>query len=247
MTGQRFVMENAMSCAGTMGRRRRQQATGRFGRLPLFALGLFAAAVAGAPIAWMLWPGPSMIAPDAPSVPINIGGTTFNVPPAAIRFRMQRRPGAQVRIDLALLWPSLAPPDASIKPQPTDTPEVIDRLFVTIAANDGTLAPLERLKTIYPRYLDAAPIVGPDGLSQQSFRDATPYQGEDLMLDNAQPERFLLRCTRQAGPTPAMCLHERRLGGAEVTVRFPRAWLSDWHTVEDGMDKLIAAFKPSGV
>jgi hypothetical protein len=233
-----------MSYAGTMGRRRRR--AGRSGRLLMLALGLAAAAVAGAPVAWMLWPGPAVIAPDAPSLPITIGSMTFNVPPAAIRFRMQRRPGAQARIDMAFLWPSLAPPDASVKPQPTDTPDVTDRLFVTIAASDNALAPLERLKTIYPRYLDAAPIVGGDGLSQQSFRDGTAYQGEDLMQDTVQPERFLLRCTRQAGPTPAMCLHERRIGNADVTVRFPRVWLSDWRAVAAGLDKLIGSFKPSG-
>jgi hypothetical protein len=167
------------------------------------------------------------------------------VPPAAIRFRVQRRPGAQPRVDLAFLWPSLSPPDASVKPQPTDTPDVTDRLFVTLAASDTTLPPLERLKTIYPRYLDAAPIVGTDGLSQQKFRDGTAYQGEDLMQDPTQPERFLLRCTRQAGSTPAMCLHERRIGGADVTVRFPRVWLADWRKVSEGIEKLIGSFKPN--
>jgi hypothetical protein len=212
----------------------------------MLAAGLIAAAVACTPVAWMLWPGPAFIAPDAPSIPITVGNVTFNVPPASIRFRMQRRPGAQVRVDLAFLWPSLSPPDQSIKPQPTDKPDVTDRLFVTLAASDGTLAPLERLKTIYPRYLDAAPVVGATGLSQQGFRDSTPYQGEDLLLDAEKPEHFLLRCTRQAGSTPAMCLHERRVGGADITVRFPRAWLADWRTVEAGVDKLIGSFKPSG-
>ena len=48
------------------------------------------------------------------------------------------------------------------------------------------------------------------------------------MLEPSAPERFLLRCTRQIAATPAMCLHERRIAGADVTVRFPRAWLEDW-------------------
>lgn len=234
-----------MSYAGTMGRRRRHARAGKHNRLPMFVVGLLATGLACAPVAWMLWPAPAAFAPDAPSIPVTIGNVYFNVPPAAIRFKVQRRPGMQARVDLAFLWPSLAPPDARIKPQPTDTPEVTDRLFVTIAASDSTLPPLDRLKTIYPRYLDAAPVVGPDGLSQQKFRDATAYQGEDLMLDPAQPEQFLLRCTRQAGPTPAMCLHERRIGGADITVRFPRAWLADWRKVSDGIEKLIGSFKPN--
>lgn len=236
-----------MAYAGTLGHRRRQAGGGKLARLLMVALGLVGAGLAGAPVAYMLWPAPAAVSPDAPSLPITIGGMAFNVPPAAIRFKVQRRPGAQPRVDLTFVWPWLTPPDLSVKPSPTDTPDVSDRLFVTIAASDSTLSPAERLKTIYPRYADAAPIVGGDGLSLQGFRDGSPYQGEDLILQPAAPERFLLRCTRQIAATPAMCLHERRLGGADVTVRFPRAWLDNWQSVADGIDRLIAGFRPAPV
>jgi hypothetical protein len=208
---------------------------------------LAATGIAGAPIAYMLWPMPVPLSADAPSLPISIGGVAFNIPPAAIRFKVQRRAGTQPRVDLIFVWPSLAPPDPSVKPKPTDKPDVTDRLFVTIAAADSTLPPMERLKTIYPRYTEAAPVVGADGLSTQGFRNATAYQGEDLIYDPTNPERSLLRCARQVGSTPAMCLHEQRLGGADLTVRFPRAWLSDWHAVVDGIDRLIAGFKPTAM
>jgi hypothetical protein len=211
----------------------------------MVVLGIMAAGLAGAPVAYVLWPASAAIAPDAPSLPITVGGMAFNVPPAAIRFRVQRRAGAQPRIDLAFVWPSLTPPDLNVKPLPTDTPDVTDRLFVTIAGSDTTLSPNERLKAIYPRYTDAVPVVGADGLSVQSFRDGSPYQGEDLIVQPASPERFLLRCTRRLAATPAMCLHERRLGGADMTMRFPRAWLSDWRATADGIDRLIASFRPT--
>ena len=42
-----------------------------------------------------------------------------------------------------------------------------------------------------------------------------------------------------------MCLHERRIGGADITVRFPRDWLDDWAAVADGIDRLIAGFRPA--
>ena len=74
------------------------------------------AALVFAPMAYMLWPQGGAIAPDAPSIPVTVGGTVFNVPPAAVRFKVQRRPGAQARIDLIFVWPSLTPPDASILP-----------------------------------------------------------------------------------------------------------------------------------
>lgn len=234
-----------MAYAGTMGSRRRRQGSGWLGRVLVVTLGMVVTGLAGAPIAYMLWPAGTPIAPDAPSLPITVGGVAFNVPPAAIRFKVQRRVGAQTRIDLTFVWPSLTPPDTSIKPQPTDTPDVTDRLFMTISASDSTLSPMERVKVIYPRYTDAAPVIGSSGLSQQSFRDGSPYQGEDLIQDPEAPERFLLRCTRQAGATPAMCLHERRIAGADIMVRFPRAWLSDWRKTAGGIDRLIASFRPT--
>ncbi len=183
-----------MAYAGTLGQRRRHGNSGLPGRLVGMMVGMAVAGLAGAPIAYMLWPAPKAISLDAPSLPITIGGMAFNVPPAAIRFKVQRRPGAQGRVDLSFVWPSLTPPDLSIKPLPSDAPDVSDRLFVTIAASDNTLSPVERLKAIYPRYADAAPIVGADGLSLQGFRDGSPYQGEDLILEPMSPERFLLRC-----------------------------------------------------
>jgi hypothetical protein len=240
---QRFGTANPMAYAATAGNRRSGR-SGILGRALMMAAGLCATGLAGAPIAYMLWPAPTPISADAPSLPISIGGVAFNVPPAAIRFKVQRRTGAQPRVDMAFVWPTLTPPDPTIEPKPTDRPDVTDRLFVTVAAADSTLPPLERLKTIYPRYLEAAPVIGADGLSLQGFRESTPYQGEDLIYDPGAPERFLLRCTRQVGNTPAMCLHERRISGADLTVRFPRAWLSEWHAVADGIDRLIGGFKP---
>ncbi len=232
-----------MAYAATLGPRRKRSA-GLLVRILVLLAGIIAAGLAAAPVAYMLWPVGTVLAPDAPSIPVTIGGVSFNVPPAAIRFKVQRKSGTHPRIDMTFVWPSLTPPDPAIKPQPTDTPDVTDRLFVTIAASDSTLAPMERLKTIYPRYLDAAPIVSIDGLSTQVFRDGTAYQGEDLVLDPTSLEHFLLRCTRITGLTPAMCLHERRIGGADITVRFPRDWLSDWRAVSDAIERLIAGFKP---
>jgi hypothetical protein len=228
--------------AGTIRRRRRRGhglLGGAFGNVVVIFLGMAAAGIAGAPMAYMLWPLPARIAPDAPSLPITVGSIVFNVPPAAIRFPVQRHPGAQGRIDLSFLWPSLNPPDASAQPKPTDKPDVSDRLFVTIAVADGTLPPIERFKQIYPRYTQRGPIVERNGLSNQGFRDGTPYQGEDLIYDPAAPERFLLRCSRQVGLTPAMCLHERRLEDADILLRFPRAWLDDWRTVRDRVERLV--------
>ena len=216
------------------------------GRLIGLAVGGAVLALAAAPIAYMLWPQPKPVSADAPSLPIIVGGVPFNVPPAAIRVPMQRRPGAQSRIDLVFLWPSLTPPDPALKPSPAAPPNIGERLFVTIAGSDGTLPPAERLKVIYPRYTEGVPVAGPDGLEVRHFRASTPYQGEELIHDPTAPERFLLRCTRKIAATPGMCLHERRIATADITVRFPREWLVDWRAVASGIDRLIAGMRPAG-
>jgi hypothetical protein len=233
--------------AAMLGRRRSGWLAGWPGRLLILFLLTLVSGVAGAPIAYMLWPAPKPIAAHAPSLPITVGGVVFNVPPAAIRVGMQRHPGTQARIDLVFLWPSLRPPDGAARPSPHAMPDLSDRLFVTVSASDGTLAPLDRLRVIYPRYTAGTPVVGPDGLAVQTFRPGSPYQEEDLIHHPASAERFLLRCTRPGTPTPATCLHERRIGGADVTVRFPRQWLANWTEVADSIDRLLANLKPSEI
>jgi len=236
---------------------RRRPAPGRADRrghgplmLPLavFAAGVLLAFLYICYVLWPRWPGPP-IGPDAPALPITVAGVAFNVPPAAIRMRVQRRPGAQERVDLAFLWPSLAPPDPSAKPSPpapgAPPAPTLERIFVTIANAGDTLEPAERVINIYPRYVAAEAVAGPDGLAVLPFKDGTPYQGEDLVYDPAAPG-FIVRCTRNgAGPTPGTCLYERRIEAADVVVRFPRDWLGDWRNVAGKIDALITRLRPA--
>src|SRR5215468_12467622 len=147
----------------------------------MLALAALAAAFIGY-VLWPRWPGPP-IGPDAPALPITVAGTAFNVPPAAIRIPLQRRAGAHERLDLAFLWPSLEPPAIGARTPGAAAPQIIDRLFVTIAAAGDTLPPAERARTIYPRYVAADAAAEPNGLVVRAFRNGTPYQGEDLILD----------------------------------------------------------------
>jgi hypothetical protein len=232
------------------GRHLRRQRRGKRTHLLLPLMGFSAVALTAFGyigfVLWPRWPAPRV---DAPALPITVAGVAFNLPPAAIRVPVQRRPGAQERIDLAFLWPSLEPPDPNAKPAvpaPATAPvpsQAFARVFMTIAAAGDTLAPAERLLTIYPRYTAGEPAPSPEGLTVLAFRDGTPYQGEDLIRD-AGASGFLARCTRSAGPTPGICLYERRIDAADVVVRFPRDWLSDWRMVADNLDRLIAGLRP---
>ena len=221
--------------------------------LPMLAL-CAVVALAATYVSYILWPRWPDATPvrNAPALPIMIGEVTFNIPPGAIRVPIQRKPGTQERVDLAFLWPSLAPVDgASVRsakqpPAPPDIePKPIDRVFVTITATNGALSPDERLKTIYPRYMAKWPEPTAAGLMAFRFRDETPYQGEDLIYQAGNPERFFVRCThRGPGRIPGTCLAERRMRNADVIMRFPRDWLADWRAVAVGLDRLIASLKP---
>ena len=234
--------------------RRRPHRRGGHGPLLLpfivFAAVAFTAFVYIGYVLWPRWPGPP-VGIDAPPLPITVGGVTFNVPPAAIRVPVQRRPGTQERVDLAFAWPSLEPPVANAKPappapgaEPVKAP-ALERIFVTIAGAGDNLAPDERVLNIYPRYAASEATSGPNGLTVLAFREGTPYRGEDLIYD-AEAPGFLVRCTRNgAGPTPGICLYERRIETADIVVRFPRDWLGDWRGVAEKINRLIANLRPT--
>ncbi len=238
-----------MAYSGSAARGTRRRRPGA--NLLALPVALFAAVVVLATgyvayVLWPRWPGPAAT-PQAPSLPITIGNITFNIPPAAIRVGVQRRPGTQERVDLVYLWPSLVPPDPAGKLVPPPSPQEIDRVFLTVAASDGALPPAERARTIYPRYLNDLATGGPEGLAIRAFRDGTPYQGEDLIYDPTAPDLFLVRCTRQgASLTPGMCLYDRRIGAADIVLRFPRDWLGNWRSVAELIERLIASLKSAG-
>jgi hypothetical protein len=153
---------------------------------------------------------------------------------------VQRRPGAHERVDLSYNWPSLTPPDPAIRPTVGAPIDPNERLFVTIASGETTLPLIERVQTIYPSYLMAEPVAGPPGLTFRGFRSETPYQGEDLVFESNAPEHFLARCSHKGVTNSGTCLLERRIGNADVTLRFPRDWLDNWSDVASGIDRLIA-------
>ncbi len=211
-------------------------------------LGGAAAVGAVALVAYLLWPTWGTRGANAPDkLPVSVGGTLFNLPRAAIRMKVQRHSGPQERIDLDFLYPSLEPPGAP-KHVTADTVEAavqsIDRIFLSIAAHHDALAPEQRTATIYPRYLDRAATTPVEGLTMRTFRADSPYANEDLY--SAASPALTARCTRDAA-TPGMCLSERRVGGAALTLRFPRSWLSQWRDVADAMEKLTAQLRgPKG-
>lgn len=208
--------------------------------VPLVVSGAIGACALGL-VTYLLWPSWHQEKAGDPSrLPVSIGNTLFNVPTRAVRVKLQKRSGPQERVDLTFVWPSLDPPDAPrhvTAETVEETARPIDRIFLSIAAHHDALSPEERLRTIYPRYLDPGSGNVTDGLSLRAFRDGTPYASEDLAA--AEAPRLVARCTRDAA-TPGMCLSERRISGADLTFRFPRSWLAQWRDVAAALDALAA-------
>jgi hypothetical protein len=92
--------------------------------------------------------------------------------------------------------------------------------------------------------LVAEAVPGPEGLTVRGFRNDTPYRDEELVFEQAAPEHFLARCARRGVINSGSCLLERRIGNADITVRFPRDWLKDWQNVAAGVDRLMTRLHP---
>lgn len=214
---------------------------GRRGHFILVTLCCSLAIAAAALVAYLLWPTWQSRASNNPDrIPVSVGGTLFNVPAHAFRRKVQKQPGPQERVDLNYNYPSLDPPDAPRHVSVgtfDENIQPIDRIFVSIAAHHDALSPEARLRTVYPRHLTPAATPAQDGLAMRTFRDGSAYGNEDLFL-GTQPA-LVARCTRD-GSTPGMCLSERRIGGADLTFRFPLAWLTQWRDVANAMDQLTA-------
>lgn len=178
---------------------------------------------------------------DGPGLtPLSIGGTLFNVPTTAFRIKVQKHSGPQERVDLSFDYPSLQPPEKPkhVTLETAEQARQPDRIFLSIAAHNDALSPEQRLRTIYPRYLaPGQPSTSADGLSRHGFRAGTPYADEDLFIGS--DPALSARCTRD-GLTPGSCLSERRVGGADLTFRFQRQWLTDWREVATAMDRLTS-------
>jgi hypothetical protein len=191
-------------------------------------------------VSYLLWPTSYDGGSDPDRLPITVGDVLLDVPRQAIRAKVQQRTGAQERLDLAFAYPALTPPatQAHVTSDTAETtPVAIDRIFVTIAAHDGEMAPFERMRTIYPRYLDPFDQTKTDELIRNGFKADSPYKNEDLVGD--AEGKFLARCTRD-GNTPGTCMSERRIGGADLTFRFPREWLAQWRDVASAIETLTA-------
>ena len=115
---------------------------------------------------------------------------------------------------------------------------------MTISAAGNTVAPAERMASIYPRYAAAEAVSGPGGLAVLAFREGTPYQGEDLIYDPAGPGFPGPLHPRRAGHArhlPLRATDRQRPGRGALPARLAgRLALGSWH-----LGRLVVRLRPS--
>lgn len=131
--------------------------------------------------------------------------------------------GDKERISLRLPLSSLISQDLA------DPEAAVSLVFIT---SDDSLAPSERVKMLYARFLssDATPAEG--GLIRRQFRSGTPYEGETLFLSPPEGRAFAARCPNSESPgIPATCFAEIRHAGFDIQIQLAQRDLALWEKI----------------
>jgi hypothetical protein len=131
--------------------------------------------------------------------------------------------GDKERISLRLPLSSLIPHDLA------DPEAAVLLAYIT---SDNSLAPSERVKMLYARFLssDAAPAAG--GLIRRQFRAGTPYEGETLFLSPPEGRAFAARCPSSTSATlPVTCFAEIRHAGYDIQIQLAKRDLALWEKI----------------
>ncbi|TVR08358.1 MAG: hypothetical protein EA385_10280 [Salinarimonadaceae bacterium] len=103
---------------------------------------------------------------------------------------------------------------------------------LTLTPADGALAPSERPRALYSRFLSGEASAAPGGLIRRRFRDGTPYEGEALLIAPPDGRAFSARCP--AAPASAMepvCFAELRFGEVDAHLQIAMRDIDQWERV----------------
>jgi hypothetical protein len=210
-----------------------------FLRLFLAVLGLaFLGGVLGAGLFW--WSSRPVSAERQP-IAVTVGTVSLLIPPGYVRAGALPRPGAQDRVDLALVGPDL---DA---PRPGGP---MANVFLALLREDGIIDPAERIDHIYGRFLEPDIWQNPGGLLLRRFAADSPYADEELFISSPDGRAFTARCRKPAaqgqargGDIGEACLWRFRIGGADAQVRFSPDLLPQWEALSAGIRARIAGWR----
>jgi len=106
------------------------------------------------------------------------------------------------------------------------------QLIVALAAPDRAVAPADRPRLIYARFLSSDASTFGGNLVRRSFRDDTPYAGEVLLLAPPEGRNFAARCAQRGdGPVAPTCSAELRRNGLDIQLQMAEADVRHWERI----------------
>lgn len=133
---------------------------------------------------------------------------------------------------------SLRMPLSSLVPEALADPEAMIALVFT--TRDESIAPPERVKMLYARFLssEAAPAAG--GLIRRQFRTGTPYEGETLFLSPPEGRAFAARCpTDEYAGGALSCFAEIRHAGYDIQIQLAKRDLASWEKITGRLKDML--------
>ncbi|MCE1237968.1 MAG: hypothetical protein LWW93_16585 [Hyphomicrobiales bacterium] len=197
-----------------------------------------AAALAAAVVLWRDDRGRETIETSPAPVAVSVAGHELAVPMNAIRFPAQRSPGAQPRLDLALLGPDWSGRTAATADRFDEPAANSDVVWVTLTKAENGDESTTRLATVYARFFEGDPLDAPEdlGLVGRRLAAKSGYVGEEVWFEPGVVRPFVARCWPLAPNGPVVtCRAEETAAGLSIALRFPRARLASWRDLRTGV------------
>ncbi len=177
---------------------------------------------------------------SADMLTMTVAGHFVSVPENVVRFKSQRRSGAQDRVDLYALYPEMSGYSEETKDWFNDKAAGRRLIFMSIEERQMSRDMSGRLDPIYAKLTKRSPKTGEAGLVSYEFLPSAGYSNEELLVgpEANDGSRYVVRCLAGEDSAIAVGACERDIhvgGNLSLTYRFPRSMLSDWRGVEAGV------------
>jgi hypothetical protein len=153
-----------------------------------------------------------------------IGRVTLDIP---FEYVASKNIANTEKMTLLLQWPSLKPyPEQTQINLAAKIPE--DAVFI-ILEQAADLDPDDRLRQLYPRYLETDRRMIGESLQEQAFKPGSPHEDETLITSLDTPPTFHARCPiNRDTRLPTTCLSNFRFAASvDVQLRFARTQLNN--------------------
>ena len=182
---------------------------------------------------------------DSTVVALEVNGQKLWIPSNYLQFESARHGGRRRDIELFALLPDLSGWSNWDAGSFADNSPTSNVVFMSIREDKVNLSEADRFRRIYQGYLaDPKGSPGWYNLTQYAFRSDSGYHNEDLFVGHTASGPVIMHCAKLGPDVPSPnCWRDVNLAkGVSVSYRFKRRRLNHWVQIDDGVDKLMAAF-----